>query len=306
MFLAGWCRVPVAGSDLKVTRSSRSAGETENVTMDQPRTGVSRTAPLSYERFCAEIVTQTDALRSHIKGADLTAAVPSCPDWNLNQLLRHLGGAHRSAERIVGSRATQPPADDWRDVSRYAGEDPAVLDAWLAEGAAQLSDTLRTAGPDATVWTPVPGGAPTPVFHARRMTHETVIHRADAALAAGAEFSVDEEVAVDALDEWMTLGSLPVMFDFHPEWRELLGPGRTLHFHATDTAPEVGAEWLVDLTGDVIAWRREHEKAAVAVRAPLTDLLLGIYRRRPFDGAGIEVIGDQQLLDFWLARVHFG
>jgi hypothetical protein len=47
---------------------------------------------------------------------------------------------------------------------------------------------------------------------------------------------------------------------------------RTLHFHATDTAPEAAAEWLIDLTGDAIVWRREHEKAAVAVRGPLTDL----------------------------------
>ena len=49
----------------------------------------------------------------------------------------------------------------------------------------------------------------------------------------------------------------------------------------TDTAPEAAAEWLVDLTGDTIAWRRAHEKAAVAARGPLTDLLLIIYRRRP-------------------------
>jgi len=104
------------------------------------------------------------------------------------------------------------------------------------------------------------------VFLARRFTHETTIHRADAALALGAEFTVNEEVALDALDaldEWMELGSLPMHFEIHPWMRELLGPGRTLHFHATDTAPEAAAEWLIDLTGDAIAWRPAHEKAAV-------------------------------------------
>jgi hypothetical protein len=94
-------------------------------------------------------------------------------------------------------------------------------------------------------------------------------------------------------------------FEIHPWMRELLGPGRTLHFHATDPAPEE-AEWVVDLTGDAIAWRRAHEKAAVAVRAPLADLLLIIYKRRPARGDGIEVLGDAQLLDFWLERVSFG
>jgi hypothetical protein len=151
------------------------------------------------------------------------------------------------------------------------------------------------------MWTPVPGETAT--FFARRFTHETTIHRADATLALGAEFTVDTDVAVD---EWMELGSLPQMFEFHPEQRELLGVARTLHFHATDTAPDAAADWLVDLTGDVITWRRAQEQAAVAVRGPLTDLLLVIYRRRPAHGDGIEVLGDGQLLDFWLERVSFG
>lgn len=277
--------------------------------MAEQRTGASQPAgepPMSYDRYCAEIVAQTDLLRSDLKGADLTARVPTCPGWNLGQLLRHLGGAHRSAETTVRTRATQPPSDEWRDVSGQADEDPAALDAWLAEGAAQLADTLRAAGPDATVFTPVPRGAPTPVFYARRMTHETVIHRADATLAAGAEYTVDPEVAIDALDEWMMLASLPEILDVHPEKRELLGPGRTLHFHATDTPPELVAEWLIDLTGDVMRWRRAHEKAAVAVRGPLTTLLLVIYRRLPVHSAGIEVLGDAQLLDFWQERITFG
>jgi uncharacterized protein (TIGR03083 family) len=262
-------------------------------------------ARLSYERFCSEIVAQTDLLRSLVEGADLTTPVPSCPDWNLGQLLRHLGSGHRWVETIVRTRASQPPSDEEvRHVSGYTDEDPTALGVWLTQGAAQLADALRAAGPDAEMWTAVPGA--TPVFWARRMVHETVIHRADASLAVGAEFAVDQEVALDALDEWMELGSLPQLFEVHPEKRELLGPGRSLHFHATDTAPEAAAEWLIDLTGDAIVWRRAHEKAAVAVRGPLTGLLLVVYRRRPVRSECIEVLGDLDLLDFWLERVGFG
>lgn len=262
-------------------------------------------ALLSFDRYCVEIAVQTDLLTSCIKDADLTAPVPSCPGWNLGQLLRHLGGGHRWAETIVRTRATQPlPDEQVRDVSGYNDEDPVMLATWLAEGAAQLAATLRAAGPEAQVWTPVPGE--TSVFLAGRFAHETVIHRADAALALGAKFIVEEEVALDALDEWMELDSLPQHFEIHPEKRELLGPGRTLHFHATDTAPEVAAEWLIDLTGHTIVWRRAHEKAAVVVRGPLTDLLLVIYRRWPARSEGIEILGNVQLLDFWLERVGFG
>ncbi|WP_377268539.1 maleylpyruvate isomerase family mycothiol-dependent enzyme [Peterkaempfera sp. SMS 1(5)a] len=259
----------------------------------------------SHERRCAEIVAQTDLLRSCIEGADLTVPVPSCPGWNVGQLLRHLGGAQRWAEEVVRTRASQPlPDGHFRDLPARSDEDPAVLGPWLADGAARLADTLHAAGPDAALWTPVPGG--TTAFYARRFAHETAVHQADAVLALGARYTLDQEIALDALDEWMELGSLPMHFEVHPWMRELLGPGRTLHFHATDTEPRAAAEWLVDLTGDTITWRRAHEKAAVAVCGPLTALLLLVYRRRAARGEGIEVLGDAELLDFWLERVGFG
>ncbi|MFB4312302.1 hypothetical protein [Actinomadura sp. GTD37] len=94
-------------------------------------------------------------------------------------------------------------------------------------------------------------------FYVCRFADETLIHRADATLALGREFTVPGDVAADALGEWMELGSLPMLFDIRPEQRELLGPGRTVHLHATDTS----AEWLIELAGDAIAWRRAHEKA---------------------------------------------
>jgi len=255
---------------------------------------------LTYESYCAEIITQTAVLAAGIQGADLTVPVPSCPGWDVSQLLRHLGGAHRWATAVVRSRG--PVQERFRDFSAPISEDPAAVGSWLAEGAAQLAATLREAGPSTPMWTPVTSGNSN--FYGRRFTHETLIHRADATLALGASFTAGPEVTLDAIDEWMELGSLPMHFEVHPRMRELLGPGRTLHFHATDT--DADAEWIVDLTGDVIAWRRAHEKAAVAVRGPLTDLLLIIYKRRPPRGDGVEVLGDEKLLDFWLERVSFG
>jgi uncharacterized protein (TIGR03083 family) len=259
---------------------------------------------LSYDRYCDEIVTQAGLLRAAIEGADLTAPVPSCPGWNAGQLVRHVGGAHRWAAEAVRRRVAEPFTEQFRDLSEFTSEDPAVAGPWLAEGAAALAAVLREAGPGAPMWTPVPGGSTD--FYARRFTHETAVHRADGTLALGRPYLLDPVIAIDGIDEWMELGSLPMHFDMHPQMRELIGPGRTVHLHATDTAPEAAAEWVVDLTGEQIAWRRAHEKAAVAVRGPLTDLLLLVYKRRPARGAGIEVLGDAGLLDFWLERVSFG
>jgi hypothetical protein len=50
--------------------------------------------------------------------------------------------------------------------------------------------------------------------------------------------------------------------------------------------------------------RRADEPAAAEILAPVTDLLLTIYRRRP--AAGLDVTGDAALVDFWLERVAFG
>jgi uncharacterized protein (TIGR03083 family) len=245
---------------------------------------------LSHERRCREIVAQTELLVSTIDGADLTVPAPSCPGWNVGQLLRHLGHAQRWAEEIVRTRTTDGLSDRaLRELGGYRNEDPEIVGPWLAEGAAALAATLREAGPDTDVWTPVAGGKT--AFYTRRFTHETTVHRADATLALGKEFAVDQDVAVDGIDEWLELSSRSAD-------HELLGPGRTIHLHATDT----DAEWVVDLTGDAVTWRRAHEKSAVAVRAPVADLLLLIYKRRP---AG-EIFGEAELLDLWLERHDFG
>ncbi|GAA0638263.1 maleylpyruvate isomerase family mycothiol-dependent enzyme [Sporichthya brevicatena] len=249
---------------------------------------------------------QTRQLADDLAGADLTTPAPSCPGWNAGQVVRHLGGGLRWAAELISTRATEPPADThFRDLSPYAEEDPAVLAPWIAESGDLLAAALEESGPDAAVWTPMPeqtGGRAS--FFARRFAHEAVIHRADATLPLGRPLVVEPDLAADGIDEWMELGSLPFHFEVHPQMRELLGPGRTVHLHATDTDPELHAEWVLDLTGDAITWRRAHEKSAVAVRGPITDLLLMVYRRRAPDR--LDVVGDASLLEFWLERVPFG
>jgi hypothetical protein len=53
---------------------------------------------------------------------------------------------------MVRTRATEVVPPEQVPESRPEGEDPAVLDAWLAEGAAKATESLRAAGPDQKVW----------------------------------------------------------------------------------------------------------------------------------------------------------
>jgi uncharacterized protein (TIGR03083 family) len=263
---------------------------------------------MAYDRFCDEIIAQTRQLASVLERRDEPAearvAVASCPGWNVGQLLRHLGGVQRWAAEVVGSRALGPVPDEYHGaLAEYADEDLRVVVPWLLDSAELLVGTLRDAGPDVAVWTPVPHGRTG--FYARRFTHETLLHRADVSLALDGTFTVDPAVAIDALDEWMELGSLPLHLDRDPGVRELLGPSRTLGLHATDVG-DGETDWLIDMTGDVIAWRRSGEPTAVTIEAPIAGLLLLVYRRLTPAAAGATISGDESLFDFWLERVGFG
>ncbi|MGP3979079.1 maleylpyruvate isomerase N-terminal domain-containing protein [Streptomyces sp. 8N114] len=273
---------------------------------------------LIHEQFCAEIPAQAAKLREHLVGADLRVPAITCPGWTLGQLVRHLGAAHRWAELTVRTRAQEPVSDEevnatpeQPDETATDGRAVAELGEWLIDGAERLARTLREAGPDAKVWSPAPEPYATSAFWARRMTHETVVHRADVAFAVGggARYEVAEEVALDALDEWMEYGVLPEATDTPPGGPPLLGPGRTVHLHATDVSGGAGdsarGEWLVDLSGETPVWRHGHEKAAVALRGPLTDLLLRTYGRPPRAEGAVEVFGDAELLELWLTRSGF-
>lgn len=256
------------------------------------------------ERYAAHVVAQTGRLTDQIKTADLALPVPACPGWSLGDLLRHVGGAHRWAERIVRTRATGPvPDDQVNDVSGDDRADTAALAEWLREGAALLADALRDAGPDARVWTVAPDG--TPLFWARRMTHESALHRADATEAVGGTYTLDREIALDGLDEWRGFTGLPQAYPAPETVRALLGPGRTVRFDVRDADRGPDASWLVDLTGEApavrAAWDPEHagEEAAVTVRGSAAALLLLMYRRESVLGETVEFDGDRELFLEW-------
>ncbi|MCG7525676.1 maleylpyruvate isomerase family mycothiol-dependent enzyme [Streptomyces sp. OfavH-34-F] len=255
---------------------------------------------LTHERYCDEIIRLTEELRTALRGADLGATVPTCPDWTLRELAEHVGRAHRWAGEIVRTRSADAVPDDKVPDRAPADDAPATLDAWLADGAAGAVAALREAGPDAEVWTW--GWEHRAGFWARRMALETVVHLADAALTADVPYTVTPELAADTIDEWL---QIVVFVQAHGdrEAAELRGEERSLHLHATDV-PD--AEWLIEIGADGVTWRRAHAKADVAVRGSLTDLMLLLNRRLAPGSDRVEVLGDAALLDFWLARTAFG
>ncbi|NLU76790.1 maleylpyruvate isomerase family protein [Streptomyces sp. HNM0575] len=281
------------------------------------------TNPLAFDRYCAEIIEQTRLFRDALKGVTLDARVPACPEWTLRELAVHVGDGHRHAAEVVRTRATSFLSPG--DVPRHGG--PAglpeadvapgayaeALSTWLSESAQLVSDELRVAGEESPAWTLT--GEQRAGFWARRRTHEALVHRLDAASAAsaagagadGAPSGVAAELAADCLDELFELTSSREALAQWPPLRSLsVRAGETLHLHATDDPPAASpAEWMIRIEEEGFTWERAHEKATTAVRGPLIDLLLVVFRRLPPGSGRVEVLGDAELLDFWLERVGF-
>lgn len=260
---------------------------------------------LSHDRYCDEIIVQADALCSLLAGADVTRRVPTCPEWDVAQLVLHTGRAIRAMEHVVRTRSLEDvPMEAVADAEGPSGHDAEALRAWFADAASRIAETLREAGPGVEVWSW--SGEATTGFWARRATHEMVVHRADAALALPGgydSYELDPVVAVDALDEWLQISEFFAVAGRMPP--VAAGAAGTIHLHATDVPESLGAEWLAESSEDGFTWRRGHAEADVVLRGPVKGLLLAAVRRLPVGDARLELLGQRKVLDSWLENAAF-
>ncbi|MBX7431889.1 maleylpyruvate isomerase N-terminal domain-containing protein [Mycobacterium sp. Y57] len=241
--------------------------------------------------FRAALLEQTRAFGELIRPADPATPVPTCGDWTLKQLFRHVGRGNRWAAQIIHDRLSQPL--DPRDVrGGKAPDDPDAALDWLDEGARLVIDAVDHVGPETRVWTflgPRPAG-----WWIRRRLHEATVHRADAALALGAGFELSPELSGDALSEWIERVCVDRR---HPVALDL---GQSIHLHATEEKLGPTGEWTIVHDSGGVWWSHSHAKGTVALRGPVTELLLAIVRRKTAAEAGLEVFGDTTVWDAWL------
>lgn len=245
----------------------------------------------------AALIDETAAFGELIRGADPAIPVPTCPEWTLQQLFRHVGRGNRWAAQIVADRRdTALDPRQVRDGKPPEGDDAAI--DWLNTGVQLLIDSVDGVGADTEVWTFL---GPRPAqWWIRRRLHEATVHRADAAIALDSDFHLAPDLAADGIDEWLERVAIEGRGDSSP-----LDAGRSLHLHATDDGLGAAGEWTITGTGDGIALSHEHGKGDAALRGGAADLLLAIVRRRNVDDSDIQVFGDTSVWDGWLARTPF-
>jgi len=255
---------------------------------------------LSAELLFGELDATTAALAALVDREDPDLPILTCPGWTIRQLATHVGRAHRWAAEIVGTRSER--FIEFRSVPD--GKSPASAAEralWLTDGAARLIDAVRNAGDD-RVW--AFGTMRPAVFWARRMAHETLVHCADAQLAAGEAVDIQAGQAADAIDEWLT-----VMSRLNAGGHDLAAavpPGSSLQVQVTDPGPGPTDQWLVrHSASDGVEVLSGHSGGDATLAGPAADLLLVLMGRVAPADSTVQVTGEAGLLDRWLQLTAF-
>lgn len=235
--------------------------------------------------YLATIALESKRFGEALSRGPLDATIAGCPEWTLQDLAMHLGGVQRWATGII---ATGSPGED--------GDGPGdgELLSWFAEGTAGLLAAFEAASPDAQCWTLEPGNEGTVSFWHRRQALETAIHRWDADNASGLASPIEPALAADVVDEWVNVFVRRKLAQGKADLTPLDGD---VHIHCTD----VPGEWTFEIIDGEVVVVDEHRKSSVAIKGAAGDLALFVYRRG--DDSGVEIFGDEELLDRWFTAL---
>lgn len=254
------------------------------------------TAPIADARpggidYLGHLSRDSERFLEVLAHADPGARVPTCPDWDADDLLWHLAEVQWFWGAIVGRGLTgDEDAEDLHSTgkpSRPGGREGLL--AFFTQASAHLHSTLSSTAPATPAWTWWPVDQ-TVGFIRRRQAHEALIHRLDAELTAGDRTPMDADLSTDGVDEALTImyGGLPPWAHFAPE------PAHTVRVETTDTH----RSWLLTL-GQLTGTDPEgthYDEAGMAVSSSDEEVASGA------DESAATVRGTAADLDCWLWR----
>ena len=204
------------------------------------------------------VITDDSARFAAVLPDDLSAPVPTCPAWDAQALVEHLGEVQYFWARILGQGPERPERIELPDPP----SDRSGLLEWFAGGTDALVTAIGRVAPADPTWTwwgePATAGAV-----ARHQVQEAAVHRVDAELITGDMTPLPTAVADDGVGEF-----LQVMLDV-PDSDAV----PRVRLRATDS----GNEWRV---GDSVP--------SVTVSGSASDLVLALYGRISLDGLAVD------------------
>lgn len=239
----------------------------------------------SYSEFIAAIRSEGEAILAAARFG-LEAEVPTCAGWEVDDLLLHVGRVYCRVAMLVSERAMSP-----QDYPPAPPEGTDPVD-YVNNALDELVDALSSADADTPVWN-WSEESQTAAFWARRMAHESAVHRYDAQRAHGVAQPIDADLARDGLDEMIDV-LLPRVVE--RDGVEL--PSATFVFATTDDE-----DWPIRLGPAGVERLDVAKDPDVAVRGTPSALLLATYNRVKW--SSLEVDGDATLLDAWSQLLKF-
>ena len=251
------------------------------------------------------IQDESDRFGVVLARTDPANRVPTCPDWNAVDLLKHFTQVHQFWAAVIGDRLTGTAVGEFEKSRPALPDDPAQLLDLRHEATADLLTALTDRDPSEQAWSWFPADQ-TVGFTWRMQTHEATMHRVDAELAAGLPISrIDPEVAADGIDH-----AVNVMWAWAPAEVERRVTG-TIELKATDTSQSwlvktfrwSGQAWGQTFNAQIGCERAEAGEADATVTGTAEDLDLLIWTR-----ADRTVVrsGDQHALSEFQAMLDDG
>ena len=248
---------------------------------------------LSSRDYVAHLRRDSDRFVDVLRDCDPSRPVPSCPEWDADDLLWHLGEVQWFWGSVVTERLQD--VDGLQHPDRPA--DHAGLLRFFEEQAARLADALAAAEPHEPVYMWAPDK--TVGYVARRQAHEALIHRLDAELTTGQVTALDPALAADGVQE-----ALSMMYGGCPPWGTFTPSTEQVDVVASDTGlvvPVALGRFTGTDPGDGTAYDEDDLSAGaadpqLAPRATVTgtaeDLDAWLWHRR--DASALTVSGDAE------------
>lgn len=248
---------------------------------------------LAHEAYLDAFAADGELLARAAARAGLAARVPTCPQWDVLDLVRHCADVFSHKTQVLRS-GRRPEPGEWL-LAESLPADQALTHLQQVSG--ELAAALVATGPDAETWVWMDGESTAGAW-ARRMAHEMLVHRVDAQVAAGDPVTAAAPgLAEDGVHEVLT-------------W--FAGdPGVVADAGAGQGAPGVvrvstgSRSWLVDLADGAHAVRgagEDGEGAAASLAGEELAVDLALWGRL-LPGDAVHEQGDPAVLQRLLARL---
>jgi uncharacterized protein (TIGR03083 family) len=239
----------------------------------------------AYNELIATIRQEGEAIVAAAR-LGLDVPVPTCGDWVMADLLRHVGRVYLRAGTLVSERSTtqqdfppEPPED----------ADPIT---YVCDALDELVAALASCDPETPVWN-WSDQPPVAAFWARRMAHESAIHRYDAQKAHSLAQPIDADLAHDGMDELVDVILPRILTRDKPAM-----PEATILFDATDEG-----DWPLRFGPEGLERLEVAKEPDVTATGTASALLLAAYGRVPWSAQNVE--GEAAVLDDWSHLLHF-